>query len=64
MQLKIKNKILVLSDIVSKYITVADYNNFTKNIVDNSIKSKNLVNKSAMDGFIKNVDLDFKKKQR
>ena len=64
MQLKIKNKILVLSDIVSKYITEADYNKFTKNIVDNSIKSKNLVNKSAMDGFIKNVDLDFKKKQR
>ena len=64
MQLKIKNKILVLSDIVSKYITVDDYNKFTKNIVDNSIKSKNLVNKSAMDGFIKNVDLDFKKKQR
>ena len=64
MQLKIKNKILVLSDIVSKYITVADYNKFTKNIVDNSIKSKNLVNTSAMDRFIKNVDLDFKKKER
>ena len=61
MQLKIKYQILVLSDIVSKYITATDYNKFTENIVDNSMKSKNLVNKSAIDGFIKNVDLDFKK---
>ena len=29
-----------ISDIQSKYITTADYNRFTKNIVDNSIKMK------------------------
>ena len=28
-----------ISDIESKYITSADYNKFTKNIVDNSIKT-------------------------
>ena len=37
-----------ISDIESKYITAVDYNKFTKNIVDNSIKSKNFVNKSAI----------------
>ena len=50
-----------LSDIDSKYITTADYNKFTKNFVDNNIKSKNLVNKSAISGFINNTDLDKKK---
>ena len=52
-----------LSDIDSKYITTADYNKFTKNFVDNNIKSKNLVNKSAISGFINNTDLDKKKYQ-
>ena len=33
-------------DIESKYITKADYNKFTKDIVDNSIKSKDLVAKT------------------
>ena len=50
-----------LSDIDSKYITTAGYNKFTKNFVDNNIKSKNLVNKSAISGFINNTDLDKKK---
>ena len=40
---------------------MADYNNFTNNIVDNSIKSKNLVEKSAISGFTNNVNLDKKK---
>ena len=31
---------------------------FTKNIVDNSIKSKNFVNKSASVGFINDAYLD------
>ena len=30
-----------ISDIESKYITAADYNKFTKDIVHNSIKNKN-----------------------
>ena len=34
-----------ISDIENKYIATADYNKFTKNIVDNNIKSKNLVDK-------------------
>ena len=38
------------SDIESKYITTAYYNKFTNNIVDNSIKSKKLVDKSAILG--------------
>ena len=34
-----------ISDIENKYIATADYNKFTKNVVDNNIKSKNLVDK-------------------
>ena len=48
-------------EIEAKYITTADWNKFAKNIVDNSIKSKNLVDKSAISGFTKNADLDKKK---
>ena len=50
-----------ISEIESKYITTADYNKFTKDIVANSIKSKNLVDKSAIAGFISNAKLDKKK---
>ena len=32
----------------NKYITTADYNKFTKNVVDNTIKSKYFVDKSAI----------------
>ena len=49
-----------MSNIESKYITTADYNKFNKNVVDNSTKSKNLVDKSAINGFINNVKLDEK----
>ena len=52
-----------ISEIENKYITTTDYNKFTKNIVDNNIKSKNLVDKSAIAGFINNVDLDKIKQQ-
>ena len=45
-----------ISDIESKYITTAHYNKFTKDIVDNRIKSKNLVDKSAISGFINNAE--------
>ena len=49
-----------MSNIESKYITTAYYNKFNKNVVDNSTKSKNLVDKSAINGFINNVKLDEK----
>ena len=49
-----------ISDIHSKYITTADYNRFTKNIVDNSIKNEDIVDKSAIGGFISNAELDKK----
>ena len=48
-------------DIESKYITTADYNKFTKDIVANKIKSEGLVNQSDIAGFINNADLDKKK---
>ena len=48
-----------ISDIESKYITTADYNKFTKNIVDNNIKSRNLVDKSIARS-VNNDDLDRK----
>ena len=51
------------SDIESKYIITDDYNKITKNIADNSIKSRNLVN-SAIAGFINNSDLDKKKQHQ
>ena len=35
----------------------ADYNKYTKNIVHNNIKIKNLVGKSAIARFINNADL-------
>ena len=47
-----------ISDIESEYISTADYNKFTKRTVANSIKSKNLFDKSAISGFINNTDLD------
>ena len=50
-------------DIESKYITRADYNKFTKDIVTNKTKSEGLVNKFAITGFIKKADLDKKKQQ-
>ena len=49
-----------ITDIESKYITTADYNKFTKDIVASSTKSKNLVDKSAIAGFISNAKLNKK----
>ena len=45
------------SDTENECITTADYNKFTKNMVDNNIRSKILVDKSAIVGFINNTDL-------
>ena len=50
-----------ISDTENKYITTADYNKFTKDIVTNKIKSKELINTSDITGFITNADLDKKK---
>ena len=50
-----------ISNIESKYITTADYNKFTKDIVDNNIKIKNIVDKPDIAGFINNTGLDEKK---
>ena len=55
-------KQIIISGIEFKYITKADYNKFTKDIVINKIKSEGLVNKSAIAEFINNADLDKKKK--
>ena len=49
-----------ISDVENKCITRADYNKFTKDIVANNIKNKELVDKSAIAGFINNADLDKK----
>ena len=45
---------------MSKHITTADYNKFTKDIVVNSVKSKNSIDKSAITRFISNAELDRK----
>ena len=50
-----------ISDIESQYITIAYYNKITKNINDNSIKTKTLIDKSTTFGFINNTDSDGKK---
>ena len=44
----------------SIYITTADYNKVTKNIVADQIKSKNVVAKYAISEFINNANLDKK----
>ena len=50
-----------ISNIEFKFITTADYNKFTKDIVDNNIKIKNIVDISDIAGFINNTSLDEKK---
>ena len=47
-----------ITDIESKYISTADYNKFTEDIVNNSIKSKNFADKSDIAGILSNADLD------
>ena len=50
-----------ISDIKSRFINVADYNEFTTDIVGNKVKSEGLVGKYAITEFIKNANLDKKK---
>ena len=56
-----KNYDAKMTDIENKYITTADNNKFTKDIVANNMKSKNLVDKSLIAGFVNSFDLDKKK---
>ena len=58
--IKKKNYLTKISETKNKYTTTADYNKFTKNIVANSIKSKKVVDKSEIAGFINNDWLDKK----
>ena len=44
-----------ITEIENKCITTADYNKFTKEFVDNSIKSKNLVIKTDFDAKLQDV---------
>ena len=55
-----KNYDAKMTDIENKYITTADNNKFTKDIVANNMKSKNLVDKFAIGGFISSDGLDKK----
>ena len=50
-----------ISEIENKYITTADCNKFTKDIVNNKIKIEVSVDKTAISGFINNAALDKKK---
>ena len=45
-----------ISEIESKYITTTDYNKFTKNIADNSIRGKNLVTETYFDAKLQNLN--------
>ena len=47
-----------ISDIESKYFTAVDSNKFTSQTLDAKIKQKELMDKSAIAGFINNTDLD------
>ena len=46
-----------ISKIKNKYITTDDYNKFIKDISANKIKSKILVDKSAVVGFMNTISL-------
>ena len=41
-----------INDIENEYISAADYNKFTKNVVNNNTKTKNFVYESDIAGFI------------
>ena len=47
-----------ISDIESKYVTTADYNKFTKDILTNKIKSEGLIDKFDIAEFINSADID------
>ena len=43
-------------DIESEYFTTSNYNKYTRNILDGKLKEKELVDESAIIGFINNAD--------
>ena len=45
-----------ISDIKHEYITTADYNKFTKCIVDSRLRSRNLFDKCDIAGFINSTE--------
>ena len=47
-----------ISDIESKHFTTADYNKFTSQTLAAKIEQKEIVDKSAIAGFINNADLN------
>ena len=49
-----------ISGIESKYFTLADCYKFTSQTLDANVKQKEFVDKSAIDGFINNADLNMK----
>ena len=53
-------KIYKVTDFEIKYITTVDWDNFTKDNVDDSMRSKSLVDKTDISGLINNVDLNKK----
>ena len=49
-----------MSDIENKCFTKSDYNKFMQNILDVKVKEKELMDKSALPGYINNADLNKK----
>ena len=49
-----------MSDIENKSFTKSDYNKFRQNILDVKVKEKELMDKSALPGYINNADLNKK----
>ena len=49
-----------MSDIENKNFTKSDYNKFRQNILDVKVKEKELMDKSALPGYINNADLNKK----
>ena len=43
-------------DIESEYFNTSNYNKYTRNILDGKLKEKELVDESAITGFINNAD--------
>ena len=53
-------KIYKVTHFEMKYIATVDWDNFTTDIVDDSMRSKNLVDKTDISGLINNADLNKK----
>ena len=49
-----------ISDTKTEFFTVTNFNNFASQILDTKIKTKELLEKSAITGFLNNADFDMK----